>query len=738
MPTPFLNTRKPFRSFAIALVVVLHPATAVAPPSPDDLGDIVERTLDDIAPPPPTLPPPTTPSQPPPPPRPPSPSPSTSLPAASQSPTSSTSPIASSVPAPVGETPIAPDEPASADRHATAAPERGSTLLPLACGVGFAAAALAAARHRRLRTRTPTPRDRHDHRTQPGTTRSRVPRRDESNPMPWIQNELRLLANSLSPEDRRRVTIQLVQLGADHRLEIAFTEVVDIAPPASWTSAADRVWQLDQPHDHELIDPMYDLSPILPTLVPIGKPADCSRLYLNLESAGGINISGDDDPVRDWLANAIWEIAGQALGEGSVVRVVADDHTAAFSLPDVVERIDETEALDLVQDTLQSGPVNQSPSMLDRRTGRWEAWPSSTFLLLGEPNDERWDRVAASPSIAVLSTTYRFESGLDVTIRDGTISIPSLGIGQPAAAMTRAKELTIEGVMDSVGIDSAKDAFVVFEPTDPPTPPTSVEEEEEGWQPPTWPVMVNVLGVPHATKNGASVKLTPQQLSALALIAMKREIPVHDFRRSIWGDEDDVSPERVRDMLSQLRKKVGGLRVIPKREDGMVCAGDDLGSDTLAFEAFVARSASVPTEKVVRLREALDLVTGRVMDYSSSDSAWWRWSEIAFGATDWTMKTTDVASSLAQCYLESSEPAAARDVAERGLVADPLNASLTELLMEAYADLGTLETAQRVYESHDRSLDMADLGGASPETRRVLQRLRAAADRAVDEESKVS
>ena len=58
--------------------------------------------------------------------------------------------------------------------------------------------------------------------------------------------------------------------------------------------------------------------------------------------------------------------------------------------------------------------------------------------------------------------------------------------------------------------------------------------------------------------------------------------------------------------------------------------------------------------------------------------------------------------------------------------------------MEAYADPGALESVRRVYESHDRSLDMADLGGASAETRRLLERIQTAADQLVDEEAKMS
>ena len=87
---------------------------------------------------------------------------------------------------------------------------------------------------------------------------------------------------------------------------------------------------------------------------------------------------------------------------------------------------------------------------------------------------------------------------------------------------------------------------------------------------------------------------------------------------------------------------------------------------------------------------------------------------------------------LAGLYLDRGDPGAARDIAERGLIADPFNAALTERLMEAYAALHAVEAAQRVYESHDRALTARGYDGASEETRRVLERLRAAHAAEVD------
>ena len=92
--------------------------------------------------------------------------------------------------------------------------------------------------------------------------------------------------------------------------------------------------------------------------------------------------------------------------------------------------------------------------------------------------------------------------------------------------------------------------------------------------------------------------------------------------------------------------------------------------------------------------------------------------------TDWTYKATTAAETLARIHLARGEPDTARNIAERGLVTDPLSAALTETLMEAYAHLGMPEASQRTYESLDRSLGMSDLGGASEESLHIYNQLK--------------
>ena len=540
----------------------------------------------------------------------------------------------------------------------------------------------------------------------------------------WMDHELRLLAHELAAAARSRLTVQLVQVGVDRTLEVAFTEIPDVRPPGNWEHAADRVWRLDKPHDDDLLAAIQDAPPILPALVTVGAADEGGQLYLNAEAPCGINVRGHDEDVFGWIANALWEISGEAVGEGTEVMLVADDDFDGFRLPSGVPRITEREAIARTVDLIDQPPGKQH-SMLACRTATWEAWPATILVITCEMHDERWKQIASLPSLAVFSFKTMLDEGLDIEIASDRLSVPSLGIRATVASLNEDEQLIIEEVVNAFDADPIVEASPEF--VDAKDSPLEDDVAADAWEAPSWPVMINVLGTPSATKNGKPIKLTPQQLSALALIAMRREIPAHDFKRAIWGDEDEVSPERVRDMLSTLRKRVGGLSVIPKREDGVVCAGPDLGCDTQIFDALAIRCQRSPHQLEERLRDMLDLVTGRLFNYSSADQVWWRWAEIAFGMTDWTTKTTTAADTLARLYLDRSDPAAARDIAERGLIADPLNAALTEVLMEAYADLGTLEAAQRVYESHDRSLDLADLGGASDETRRVLSRLRAAA-----------
>ena len=539
----------------------------------------------------------------------------------------------------------------------------------------------------------------------------------------WVDAELRLLVHRLPNRCRYDMNIQLVQLDG-HSLEVAFVEMPDVAPPAGWTRTGDRAWRLDQPHDNDALTVAQHLAPITGAFIAFRANDEHNRMYGNVVAFAGLNVTGEPERVHQWIEDSISYLADWNRPCSPRVLAVADNQSSQFS--GLVKHVTESDALE------QALRVPDRDSVLGRLQYRRRAPTSSpalVILLTTASHDDRWEQIATQRSVAVLSTKLHFINGLDIEIGDTTVAAPSIGIPGEPTTQNRNEHPGIGACHDEAAADPVEQ-----QPTTPAnrTAPDHSELAIDPWQAPSWPVMINVLGTPSVTKQGDPVRLTPQQLSALALIAIRSEIPAHDFKRAIWGDEDDVSAERVRDMLSVLRKKVGGLTVIPKREDGLITAGPDLGSDLQVFETLEARCRAVPNEQIERLHQMIALLRGRPFNYSSTDQTWWRWAEIAYGMTDWTYKATTAAEALARIHLARGEPDTARSIAERGLAADPLNAALTETLMEAYAHLGMPEASQRTYESLDRSLGMSDLGGANNESLHLLHQLRNAAATRID------
>jgi DNA-binding SARP family transcriptional activator len=89
-------------------------------------------------------------------------------------------------------------------------------------------------------------------------------------------------------------------------------------------------------------------------------------------------------------------------------------------------------------------------------------------------------------------------------------------------------------------------------------------------------------------------------------------------------------------------------------------------------------------------------------------------------------RVAEAANDLGRHHLAAGDAAAAREVAERGLKALPIDSALTELLMDAYAAQGSTAAAERVFDAHERALDDLGLSAASEETLAVIEGIRAA------------
>lgn len=580
----------------------------------------------------------------------------------------------------------------------------------------------------------------------------------------WMSLELRWLAHQLIAEARSEMTVQLVQLNADRTLEVAFMQPPPCTPPDGWAVAADRVWTLPLAHAAGELDAFLDVPPVLPSLVTVGDATNGGQVYLNTEATSGLNVVGDEDGVSNWIRNAVWEIAGAALAERPTIRVVCSDLGDGLLDAGDVVAAEASDVFDELSEVFADGDVRVHRSMLSLRTNEWEAWPP-TVVIAGKIDDtdaDRWELVADAPWVACFASGELFADGLSINIRDGVIAVPAFGLELPAAQLSAHEASVMSDVLASVAADPVIDEVTVAVPE--PAVGSELPEVREvlsltfhsdDWQAPEWPVLVRVFGEPDVLIDGEVANLTPQRTAILALLAIEREVSIEDLKRAIWppkrvnkidpdtGDvvmlssgqpqmiEQEVTKHRVRDALSELRKAVGGVRVVSNVSDGKVSAGPDLGCDTMLFDALNARAGQDPASTAVRLHEMLLLVRGPVFGYAASSTPHWRWVDLAQLEATWEGRVVTAAHTLSGMYLAHGDAGGAREIAERGLAADPLNSALTERLMEAYAQLGAVDSAQRVYEAHDRA--MIDFGGATPETRMVLDRIRAATHHSGDD-----
>lgn len=537
----------------------------------------------------------------------------------------------------------------------------------------------------------------------------------------WLALELRWLAHHCPPHVRASLRVEEIQVGTDRDVEIAFSATPVDGPPAGWSMAAERVWQLDHPHSPDELAAFVDLPPLLPALVTLGR-YDGGLLYVNLENHPGVNVTGDPTAVVEWVTGVVWELAGGAFAEHPSVLVVGAD------LPGL-DRLDAVEVVtaDAARARFAAPPPDAEPAMFERRANQWDGW-DTTVVVLGPTADDEWAQVAARPDVGVIALDGGLPDALGVRVEGGKVAVAAWGLELDAVGLTSRDAARVGALLRVADAEPVTDELTIpTVPVDTPPGDDSHDASEESWEAPSAPIVVRLLAeTPRVDGPDGELRVKPQPLAALAYLASRRQVSLDDLRSAIWGDDQPVKQHRIRDLLSELRKQLGGAGALRHVDDGVVRIGPDLICDLTIFEALARRAVEVPAEAEQRLGEMLDLVSGRPFNYPASASAYWRWVDLDYLAAVWEHRVATAACELAQWHLTRNEPDAAIEVVTRGLQADPLSGPLTEVLMTAYAAAGAVDTAQHVFDAHDRALADRDLGGASDETRRVLDDLRTA------------
>jgi DNA-binding SARP family transcriptional activator len=551
----------------------------------------------------------------------------------------------------------------------------------------------------------------------------------------WLAAELRLACASMPVASRAAFGVTVVQYKPQHTIELALVSPI-ASPPPGWHAQADGlVWTLAEPHSADELAAALDLPPALPALVAIGEPDDEGQILLNVEQAGVVGIDGDPAMVMAMVRSMVWELATTPLSEHVQLVGLGVDVPGAAEL-DHWRTVASAEELIAVL----AGAARETAALLASRgetvvaarcRGRDAVVPTVAVVALDEATVEILDSVA--PGVALIVVGGTPAGALGVRIANGEVSVPALGLVCPARQLS-AELAGAMGDLLSTADDPPVPVPIAYSPrAQETTEPPDLNEAEDpgraengadpwGWLPANPRVMLRLLG-PVAAE-GAD--LTPQQIAVLTFLALHDDPAptTAQVKSTLWAGETPTS-RRWRDFLYTLRRAAGSDAVVEVGDDGFGL-GPNIGTDINLVQTLLARADSHPAQRWECLELAVDQLRGVPFTYPSTAARFWRWVDSEYLDARLYARVAEAANDLGRHHLAAGDAAAARDVAERGLKALPIDSALTELLMNAYAAQGSTAAAERVFDAHERALDDLGLSGASEETQAVIEGIRAA------------
>jgi hypothetical protein len=350
----------------------------------------------------------------------------------------------------------------------------------------------------------------------------------------------------------------------------------------------------------------------MPCLVTLGDQDKHGNLLLNLETPGRIQVTGEPAMCDALINSIVWELAHSPLAERPDSILNHMDIPGTDDLENVSNR-PIADALDL----LPPAPDAEVSIAAIRADSEWVAY-NPLLIISHEPID------TPARSDIVIVTTGEIENALVIRLEDGRLFIDDYGLFCDAQQLTAAAAVALGDLIATTGAEPLPDdlAYEVDEEV------TCVEQDDVNdddgeWEPPSCPIMVNLLGPIHATLTGEPLKLTPQQLSALAYIAVHRKVSIERITCALWNDEAP-NRRRVRDLLYELRKIVG-KNAVSELEASLITAGPHLGCDLDTWEALANRIKVAPHEATQRRIEMAALNNGPVFEYPELQSKYWAW-----------------------------------------------------------------------------------------------------------------
>ena len=317
-----------------------------------------------------------------------------------------------------------------------------------------------------------------------------------------------------------------------------------------------------------------------------------------------------------FINSLVWELAHSPLAERPHIIL---HNVVVPGTDDYLENVSSQPFGDAIESLPEPPDADVSLAAL-RVESEWVAY-NPLVIVTSEPVD-----IPKRSNVIVVSTVD-IADALIVRLEACRLFIDDYGLMCDAQQLAARAAIALSDLIATTGAEPVPDdlAFAVAVAEDEIA---CVEHDESAgdvdWQPPSWPVMVHMLGPIRATIDGEPFSLPPQHLSALAYVAVHRKVSVERLAAALWN-ESAPERKRVRDMLYQLRKSIG-KDVISDIDNGLIHAGPRLGSDLDTWEALAGRIKLAPAEHEQRRVQMAELASGGpVFEYPETQHKHWTW-----------------------------------------------------------------------------------------------------------------
>ena len=215
---------------------------------------------------------------------------------------------------------------------------------------------------------------------------------------------------------------------------------------------------------------------------------------------------------------SFWELAHSPLAERPDIILNHIDIPGTDDLENVSHR-PITDAIDL----LPQAPDPDVSIAAIRTESEWVAY-NPLVVISRQPVD-----IPARSDVVVVVTTGDIEDALVIRLEDGRLFIDDYGLCCDAQQLTATSAVALGDLIATTDAEAEPDDLAYDIDEQVAGVEQDDQEDDVEWEPPSSPIMVHLLGPIHATVNGEPLKITPQQLSALAYIAVHRKCSVSSF-----------------------------------------------------------------------------------------------------------------------------------------------------------------------------------------------------------------